>query len=112
MDEREIVESLMARQPKEGVFVLADDDGNPIGDVTALVMRLLVANGGWQALNKLRASRFLTTGREAARAVGAELDARYGLEAMQAVCEIIDDLLPDAGAELEEAWAGIGGWQA
>ena len=112
MDQRRIVEDLMARQPKVGVFVLADDDGGTVGDVTDLVMRLLAANGGWLEANAARSSRFLTSGKVAARQVGTELDELYGLEAMQAVCEIIDDLLPDAGQELEAAWAGIGDWEA
>ena len=112
MDQRRIVEDLLARQPTEGIFVLADDDGTPVGDVTALVMRLLVANGGWVEPHAARASRFLGAGKAAARQVGEELDAAYGLPAMQAVCEIIDDLLPDSGEDLEAAWAGIGDWEA
>ncbi len=112
MDQRDIVEGLMARQPKDGVFLLADDDGKPIGDVTGFVMRLLAANGGWLEANAARSSRFLTAGKLAARDVGTELDKLYGLEGMAAVCEIIDELLPDAGYELEAAWAGIGDWKA
>ena len=112
MNEREIVESLMARQPTSGVFVLAEDNGMPIGDVTGHVMRLLQCNGGWLEPNETRTSRFLTSGKDAARQVGTELDELYGLEGMQAVCEIIDDLLPNAGRELEAAWYGIGDWEA
>ncbi len=112
MDERQIVDSLMARQPTEGVFVLADDDGKPVGDVTGLVMRLLVANGGWMAPKADRSSNFMGSGKAEARAVGEALDEAYGLPGMQAVCEIIDDLLPDAGEELEAAWDGIGDWAA
>ena len=113
MDPQKITEDLIATAPKSGVFVMTDEAGNSIGDVTNFVVRLLKASGGWLEPNEIRASLFLSRGKEETRIVGTEINAAYGFGGMTVVHGIIDELLPeDAAAELEAAWSGIGEWQA
>lgn len=111
LDPQTMTENLLATAPRSGVFMMTDEAGDPVGDVTGFVVRLHKAGGGWLEPNEARLSYFLTRGKKEAREVGIEINAAYGVGGMAAVHGIVDELLPNsAAAELEAAWNRIGEW--